>query len=59
MNEQSENNRIRAGARDNILCMIIGMQNELGQWKSDKCKAWQEVYDMIVKQYGGMFEPYK
>lgn len=47
-------------ARDLILALIIGMQNEIGYYANlKKYQALQEVYDKIIEKHGDMFEDWK
>lgn len=47
-------------ARDLILAMIIGMQNNIGYYTNlKKYQAFQEVYDRIVEKHGDVNEDWK
>lgn len=48
-------------ARDCILSSIIGLQNEIGHHNLNDptYKAYQKVYNLIVKNYGDMFKEFK
>jgi hypothetical protein len=45
--------------RDGIICSIVGMQNALHDWDDPKQKAYQEVMNMIIDNYGDVFKPCK
>jgi hypothetical protein len=56
----SEYNRGAASCRDNIICNIIGMQNDLGNDADNpKYQVLQELMDLIIDRYGDMMKPYK
>lgn len=56
----SEFNNGAKFARDAVLSMIIGMQNDIGNdAESEKYKAYQEIYDAIVETQGDMFKEFK
>ena len=48
-------------ARDKILALILGCQNKKGHNNPDDptYKAYQEVYDLIVKHCGDMFTQFE
>lgn len=56
----SEYNKGAAHARDLVLCLIIGIQNEI-IWKpeSPEYQAYQKLYEEIVDRYGDMYAPFK
>lgn len=58
---QSEFNKGAAHVRDNILCLLIGLQEEIGHNNEDKpeYQALQNAYNTIVEHYGDMFQDYK
>lgn len=43
--------------RDQLICRIIGMQNDIGDTSSESYKTLQDLLIMIEKDYGAMFEP--
>ena len=43
--------------RDQLICRIIGMQNDIGDTSSESYKTLQDLLIMIEKDYGSMFEP--
>ena len=43
--------------RDQLICRIIGMQNDIGDTSSESYKTLQDLLIMIEKDYGDMFEP--
>lgn len=43
--------------RDDVLAIIIGLQNGIGNKDSERYAALQDVAKAIIKMYGGMFEP--
>lgn len=46
--------------RDTILAHIIGLQNGIGCDTTDpKYQAWQEIYELIKKNYGDMYQSIK
>lgn len=56
----SEYNKGAASCRDNIICNIIGMQNDLGNdTDNPKYQVLQELMDLIIDRYGDMMKPYK
>ena len=48
-------------ARDNIIAMIVGMQNEIGHHNPENPRyaTLQEVLLCIADRYGEMMTPYK
>lgn len=46
-------------ARNCILSLIIGMQNNIGNTEATKYQAYQDIYDAIVMYHGDMFENFK
>lgn len=48
-------------ARDNILCLLIGFQEEIGHDKQDtpEYQSLQKAYNTIVDRYGDMYKPFK
>ena len=48
-------------ARDIILSLLIGLQNDIGHHNPDdpEYKAYQKAYDLIVKNYGDMLQKFK
>lgn len=56
----NEYNKGAASCRDNIICNIIGMQNDLGNDADNpKYQVLQELMDLIIDRYGDMMKPYK
>ena len=43
--------------RDQLICRIIGMQNDIGDTSSESYKILQDLLIMIEKDYGAMFKP--
>ena len=43
--------------RDQLICRIIGMQNDIGDTSSESYKTLQDLLIMIEKDYGAMFKP--
>ena len=43
--------------RDQLICRIIGIQNDIGDTSSESYKTLQDLLIMIEKDYGAMFEP--
>lgn len=43
--------------RDQLICRIIGMQNDIGDTSSESYKTLQDLLIIIEKDYGAMFKP--
>lgn len=52
-------NQGAASARNNIIAMIIGLQNDNGDPNSETYRAYQKVLETIIARHGDMFKPYK
>ena len=43
--------------RDQLICRIIGMQNDIGDINSETYKILQELLILIENDYGTLFKP--
>ena len=56
MNEFSKG---AAHGRDNIICLIMGIQNNMIDTESPEYQELQKLLEEIVARYGDLFAPYK
>lgn len=48
-----------AHGRDNIICLIMGIQNNMVDMKSPEYRELQKLLEEIIDRYGDLFAPYK
>lgn len=55
----SEFSKGAAHGRDNIICLIMGVQNNIADIASPEYQELQKLLEEIVDRYGDLFTPYK
>lgn len=48
-----------AHSRDNIICLIMGIQNNMVDTESPEYQELQKLLLEIIDRYGDLFTPYK